>query len=747
MKVRNLFLISSLAFLSCACQDDQETRPNPTPGEDVQFGGTIDGENLTRTIYGDKANNAFPIYWLQGDQVIVASPQCAITQGTYQVPDEANNKDYAGEFTKIGDAGVQWGTTETANFYSIYPANANIHVSGTTFSGLHVSETQYNTLAAIIGTATEESPAVAMPADMKECFMYARTENVYNGAVVDLGYSPLSTAIRIKVKGPANNTEEKVQIQSIRLTAPAGVKLSGDFSVSLDGATPVVNAASNASNSVEVRAYDPATQGYITLGQDQVAELNLFVIPQSGTKITNEWKITVTTPTQTFTKSLGGTFSEGQGTLQMGKVHYLPTLPALDVNSGEWDPANWMTNIPRNVYLSEISIPGSWNSLNTDFQDVTDIATQYANGVRAFHLDTRWKTSNNPALGNTFTSTTPTGFELSVAIGGDGNTNTYDSGKLMKPSVSSFSDYLSQITSKVQADEYMVVICTFAQGSYNGSLCPSTWMVAISEVCAANANVYDAKNITPNTVVGDVLGKVIVIVNCESAITGLTLPSDSKCFFTYMPLTLDKTTFTNKSYNTDLLYYGSKNSSEITFNNTHAQVSVADDETQTLPDNMDSRGYAPKLADRETKLQNILNWSSNNYSQSNYAHNAWIYLGLGGYCYYYDKGIWGIGASWKVDSNSYNTVATRFNTWIDDKVKAMDAGTTKYYPVGIVLMNKVTNYSTVLKDILLLNNKYRKAYDPNWEPKPSTGQSDVQSSAPDHSSGVVDNNENAVTPN
>lgn len=317
----------------------------------------------------------------------------------------------------------------------------------------------------------------------------------------------------------------------------------------------------------------------------------------------------------------------------------------------------------------------------------------------------------------------------------------------MKPSVSSFSDYLSQITSKVQADEYMVVICTFAQGSYNGSLCPSTWMAAISEVCAANANVYDAKNITPNTVVGDVLGKVIVIVNCESAITGLTLPSDSKCFFTYMPLTLDKTTFTNKSYNTDLLYYGSKNSSEITFNNTHAQVSVADDETQTLPDNMDSRGYAPKLADRETKLQNILNWSSNNYSQSNYAHNAWIYLGLGGYCYYYDKGIWGIGASWKVDSNSYNTVATRFNTWIDDKVKAMDAGTTKYYPVGIVLMNKVTNYSTVLKDILLLNNKYRKAYDPNWEPKPSTGQSDVQSSAPDHSSGVVDNNENAVTPN
>lgn len=77
----------------------------------------------------------------------------------------------------------------------------------------------------------------------------------------------------------------------------------------------------------------------------------------------------------------------------------------------------------------------------------------------------------------------------------------------------------------------------------------------------------------------------------------------------------------------------------------------------------------------------------------------------------------------------------------------MDAGKTNYYPVGIVLMNKVTNYSSVLKDILLLNNKYRKAYDPNWEPKPSTGQSDVQSSAPGFSSGAIDNNENAVSPN
>ena len=739
MKVRNLFLISSLVFLGYACQDDQETRPTPTPGEDVQFGGTVNGENLTRTIYGDKANNSFPIYWLQGDQVIVASPQCAITHGTYQVPDEADHKDYAGEFTKIGDAGVQWGTTETANFYSIYPANANIHVSGTTFSGLHVSETQYNTLAAIIGTATEESPAVAMPADMKECFMYARTENVYNGAVVNLGYSPLSTAIRIKVKGPANNTEEKVQIQSIRLTAPAGVKLSGDFSVSLDGATPVVNAASNASNSVEVRAYDPATQGYITLGQDQVAELNLFVIPQSGTKITNEWKITVTTPTQTFTKSLGGSLSGEQGTLQMGKVHYLPTLPALDVNSEEWDSANWMVNIPRNVYLSEISIPGSWNSLNKDFQGSTDIATQYSNGVRAFHLDTRYNATRTGFITYTYTLT-----DLAIANGGtawDANNtgNVNETGKVMNDSPT-FAKSLESITNHVKADEYMVVFVTFAQNSATKT--GETWEQAVSNICAINDKVIMATEINSNTVVGDVLGSVIVIVNTESipAIDG------SKCFFANVPLKLTSDMFGNGVYGKNPLYYTSTAQSDITLNSSQCQVEYKSHFGYNgQGDAGSARGWLPTPAQRLQQVNDVLAWSQTNYQNlTEYAHNNWIYLGIGGY-----QGAYGsiTGNDVSASDGSYESIALTYNNWIDGKVKAMDAGETNYYPVGIVLMNKVTNYSSVLKDILLLNNKYRKAYDPNWEPKPSTGQSDVQSSAPDHSSGVVDNNENAVTPN
>ena len=79
-------------------------------------------------------------------------------------------------------------------------------------------------------------------------------------------------------------------------------------------------------------------------------------------------------------------------TLVPGKVHRLPDLPNL--SSAEWDAKNWMANLQRNVYLSEISIPGTWYSRQAEYQPVSnDLKAQYNIGVRAFHLDTRWRAS------------------------------------------------------------------------------------------------------------------------------------------------------------------------------------------------------------------------------------------------------------------------------------------------------------------------------------------------------------------
>ena len=78
-------------------------------------------------------------------------------------------------------------------------------------------------------------------------------------------------------------------------------------------------------------------------------------------------------------------------------------------------------------------------------------------------------------------------------------------------------------------------------------------------------------------------------------------------------------------------------------------------------------------------------------------------------------------------------LAIIFNPWINEVVTEMDTNDS-YYPVGIVLMNHANTYSHVVNNILQLNNKYRKAYDPDRSPIDGAyingSGSRVQSAAP-----------------
>ena len=116
-----------------------------------------------------------------------------------------------------------------------------------------------------------------------------------------------------------------------------------------------------------------------------------------------------------------------------------------------------------------------------------------------------------------------------------------------------------------------------------------------------------------------------------------------------------------------------------------------------------------------------------------------MYIGLGGYVPgdYSDSG-----------DDEYTPVSDEFNPWFSNNVLNPMDEANSYYPVGIVLMNHATTYSSVVNDILQLNNKYRKAYDPNRSPVDGSyiddNGSGVQSVAPGYSSGMKDNGTNAI---
>lgn len=733
MNTKKIFLMSALALLVCGCQEDEGTLIQPTPGEEVKFGGRLNASPMTRTIYGESDGNGFPIYWVNGDQVLVASPECANNNGigsaTYAISVEGPEQNYATSMDKTGEAGVQWGDNATANFYSIYPASSDTRFTQSLTSARLTVTTQQNN--------TWDTETNTVSPDMKACFMYAKTENVPSGNVVNLAYKPLSTAVRFRVNGPT--TGEPVTISYIRLHAPTGVALSGTFNVDFtqtgtDG-MPVVSAVRGRTfNYASMNAAAPSG-AYLTLADGEHADVQLFFLLEREIRMDENWYIEVATTSGTYIKYLTSDATGGNMTLKPGQIHELPGLPTL--TSGKWDPANWMVNIQRNVYLSEISIPGSWNSLNPDFQGANpSIEEQYKAGVRAFHLDTRWRATDD---WRGWTGNSPI-TDLGIANGGGTYDVMGDNGErlqCMTQDAPTFESALGEIARHVKEDEYMVVYCTFAQGS----TVYGDWRAEIAEACNNNEAIIDAKTLNANSTVGDVLGKVIVIVSTYT-------PGEvsSKTFFTDLRNELDQTEYQNNPYLTRALTFNNTTESGISLYATYAQITYDGEGV-----NPNDRGYAPSLDERQEKCENLLNWSQTNYNTGSFLHNAWIYMGLGGYVLEHaDLDITGA-----FDTENYNLVNNQLIPWLDRKLSTMETAQS-YYPVGIVFMNNVLNnregttvdITQTVKDIVLLNNRYRKAYDPARSPVDgeyiSDGGSAVSSAAPGYSSGMTDNHTNAI---
>ena len=732
--------LSLLALVACN-QENMPERPTPTPGAEVKFGVSLNKNDVTRTIYGDENSDAFPIYWVNGDKVLVTSPKCLNGRNTAQYkvsvpPDKQQN--YANSLDKTGEAGVQWGQKDFADFYSVYPAD-NASVQGTTFS-LTMPNVQYDILD------NEDNKVYA---DMNACFMSAVSKGVTNGSEVNLTYTPLSTAIRFTLRGPSSaegQTDSEVIISQVVLKADQPI--AGDFTVDMNTPEPTVKLGSKTYNEITLYTHYAETGGYLTLGLDDEVELNAFVIPYENLAVNENWKLEVTTAQGVvYTTPLGGT---GDGKLMPGRIHrFKGKLPSLPAPTTDWDPSNWMVNVPRNVYLSEISIPGSWNSLNKEFQyaanrsselDVNSveaqkaaIADQYKAGVRAFHIDTRWKGKYEAFKGYVMT-------DLSVANGADANTIGLTGPKYMPKDNISFATVLKCITDHVKSNEYMMVFCTFAQNSYEET--EGGWMKAISDACADD-RIIDARTISSNTVVGDVLGKVIVIVNCAKDPRKIdNLPKGSKCLFTYTPLELDENRYKTQPWCTGAIV----NCADASLNMYSAQAQIMASPMDAAKGyTVSGRGYAPAWAERKQKTENILKWSLDNFQKKNYAHCDWLYNGLGGYL---------CTSGGKEVKDSQKEVAKELNRWIDSKMKLMAAKPTgeqtPYYPVGLVLMNYVTDATygvPVVKGILSHNNKFRKAYDPNKDPlDPSNNgsTSDVNSAAPGYNSGMKDNGTDAI---
>lgn len=727
--MKKSILLPAALLLLAACSDEENPTIPAQPGDEVSFVARLDGKG-TRTIYGESTDNkTYPVYWQNGDEVQVASPQCASGRNTglYKVH-VAKAQNYAESLVRQGNVGIQWGTDEQAKFYSIYPASYhtqnNTPVNNTltptadaatakmTIRSYQLNRFQKNASGNWEGTPFDRA-AITNP----DAVMYAQTTANRSDGTVNLRYKPFSTVLRITLAGcefSGLGGNQTVTIEEVMITAPQGVNLVGEFDVNFnkDATTaPTVSATGGVlqPNVLHIPMMAENQTNYLTIGANESITFNAFVVPSTDAVVDDGWTIEVRTTNGTFTRSLASTLAEGQtNQLVPGKIHKI-RLPKIPITSDfKFDKSSWISQIPRNVYLSELSLPGAWYCYDTNYQATNDLTEQWKAGVRAFHIDCRL-TDNSYIL--------PKSQILTCAGTDKGGTAGfgYSSGTPVLDKLKEISDLLNS-----KKDEYAVVVLTIAEkeltssGTSHGTVDQAKMLEAFSNIINKTniPNLYTAP-VTPNTTVNDVLGKVIVKINTTNAgpYTG-TIPSTLMSQASLAPTaTFDKM---QKSQ----MYWGA------------AAVNPA----MTFYYMQGQRTYTtgtgnPQMSDRKTAITNIIAESKRIYDASE--HNGWFQMGIGGY---------------KKDDSDRNEnrvdVANALNNYLLTQI--IDKMTTDPSPVGLVLANFITTnaqgttqvYGTSLTEaIIKMNRMFRLNRDPKKPEWPGQGQSEIRSASSTHSSG------------
>lgn len=751
--------ILGVLLVAVSCVNEQNFGVTASFGDEVKFSAEMGQSVATKTLYGADSPDAIKVKWVNGDKVKIFGTTCAVQESDYVISVEGKNtpnsddgKNTADGLTKTGEAGVQWGTAESSDFIAIYPSDkAEFTQNGNDVTVLSTIPSEQNYVFTSSASdngnrweGTNYSTDRNNPT-MGDAIMYAYTSAKKSDTSVPLTFNPLTTVLKFRFMGYEYGSElvdgETIYVQSITVTAPEveddTYAISGDFRIGFSNGKPVVEPAGNNSNTITLTTMLPNGL-YLPITAGEAVDFNVFTVPLDGQNIGGSvkreenliktdaegkqiavkrfsceypWKITINTQGHgSFTYTtipnderinnllVGSTLEIDPYALVPGKIHKIKVPEILVDKAVNWNPENWITQIPPPVYVSELSLPGSWYSVLSAYQNNTDLTVQYNAGIRAFNLDCRL------SYGDVNTTATQGRGDLRLVVAGT-DVFTGLTGTTLNPG-DLVIDKLKTIASLIPDDEFVVVVLTIAEkplsrsGIFDdysfGTVDPSQVIPAIKKMLEENANdlsLYTGE-FSSMTTIDDVLGSMIVKINTNnSTISKYSYPDCSLVSFASMAMSAWNTTSDNitdltsdyyTKMQTEPMYWGNT-ATDLTYYYHQAQRTTSGENTYDESGNLIGTNYSttyqvsgvPTMQMRKDAVKDIISKSKAIYDAG--SHNGWFQLGLGGYKKNSDNDD---------DENSHHIVANAMNGYVNDLILAkMDSDPS---PVGIVLMNHCT---------------------------------------------------------
>lgn len=432
--MKNVFFYLGIAFATClsSCTDDSlnnKTIVNPVhTGDEILFGSTLSGNTDeisvgSRTVYGNRTETGVPVYWKEeGDEIAIFCPQAS--QPVSKLVDylvkpqvDGDGKPTVGSasvtaLVNPGEAGLQWGDPGEHRFYGFYPASA---VKGTETDGKIKANipVEQNVTEWREGTMEVDGKNVTtmfgLP-NMDLAYMYAytavSTDTISKDDPINLQFKNLLTVLDITLQGPVEGTDS-ITITSINVDAVGNDNpvLTGDFYCYLrpleghkQGDCEPVSLTPSVNNRIAISTYNPDTKKFIKIGPNEQINVKAYILPHSDEAIaTQQLQISVVTMNGAPKRK-----KLNKAEIKPGKINRV-RLPNLEQSN---ETNYWMSNLDSNVYFTELSIPGSHQSVGTnsekhlgDWSDMVvtyeqyqnhSLADQFNDGIRAFHFQTRY---------------------------------------------------------------------------------------------------------------------------------------------------------------------------------------------------------------------------------------------------------------------------------------------------------------------------------------------------------------------
>lgn len=535
------YLGIALAACLSSCSDDSldngKAVVNPVQtGDEIIFGSSLsDNTDMeSRTEYGDRTATGVPVYWSSDEEkpdtiaiYCMQSSQPADHLVKYIVTPSESNQAVAASVDKLDPnaAGLQWGDRSTPHrFYAFYPAGAvkgtdDEDATGQITANIPVTQQvqEWRTVQAGASGALEGKKTYFGLPNMDYAYMYAYNEVTpenMEGSTVNLKFKNLVTVLDITVQGPQSGT---ATITNINVDAVEGSQpiLTGDFKCNIRAAktdgtvvcTPV-GSFNEERGRISIPCYDKKSGQFIQLGPNELLNVKAYIIPQN--------KNTVTRHTLRVTVSMlnGAPCRKTLNTADVTphKINRV-ILPKLEVGGTNY----WMSSLDPNIYVSELSIPGSKFSILSKANRASrvyqnyDIDKQFEDGVRAFIFQTA---TNSKDLG--------ANYDNLYVVCEDKSRNVMT----LSQAIKKIASYLDVCEQNGKTNEFAFVMLTYSSGDIpwldnpQGYDNEQYWIDKLREevnsIADDEANRIYTGEITPNTTINDVKGKIILKANYNS---------------------------------------------------------------------------------------------------------------------------------------------------------------------------------------------------------------------------------------